>query len=210
MQPFIKISGLVFMDKLKYPELIIPQYKTSFLAGASGSGKSTLFKLINATLSPSSGTIEYNGTDTATMDTIGLRRELLLASQDAYLFEGTIKQNFEMYYAFRDNLCITEAGMRKYLYLCCVDFALDTPCKNLSGGEKQRVFMAICMSFTPKLLMLDEPTAALDEKTARRFFGQVKAYCAYEQITLAVICHSPLLIEEFADNILTLGEGAEE
>lgn len=204
MDTIIQTKNLSFMNSISYQDISIPIGITNFLSGKSGSGKSTLLKLINATISPSSGTILYNGTDINNIDTLTLRRELLLASQEPFLFDGTIRQNFDFFYDFRDNVCINEEGMKHFLNICCAPFTLDTLCNNLSGGERQRVFMAICLSFMPKLLMLDEPTAALDEATSIQFFKQVKNFCTSQHITLLVISHTPLLIETFADNIITL------
>lgn len=203
----IKTENLQFMNILNYADINIPTNNFTFLQGRSGSGKSTLLKLINATTSPSAGRILYNGKDINEFDTIDLRRDLLLASQDPFLFEGTIRDNFKAFYDFRDNVCITEKGMMTFLEICCAPFSLDTSCNILSGGERQRVFMAICLSFMPKMLMLDEPTAALDHDTAVRFFRQMKDFCKQSQISLLAICHSADLIKEFADHVIILGEG---
>ena len=136
MDTIIQTKNLSFMNSISYQDISIPIGITNFLSGKSGSGKSTLLKLINATISPSSGTILYNGTDINNIDTLTLRRELLLASQEPFLFDGTIRQNFDFFYDFRDNVCINEEGMKHFLNICCAPFTLDTLCNNLSGGER--------------------------------------------------------------------------
>ncbi|MDF2838836.1 MAG: transporter related protein [Evtepia sp.] len=206
----IQVSNLKFQNFLQYPDLTIPLGKVTFLSGESGCGKSTLLKLLNATLTPSSGRIEYCGRSISEMDTISLRREVLLASQEVYLFDGTIQENFKQYYRFRDQICISETKMRDYLSICCADFPLDTKCQVMSGGERQRVFLSICLSFLPKALMLDEPTAALDDVTSIRFFSQLKSFCMENQITLVVICHNKRLIEMYADGEIVLQKKASE
>jgi putative ABC transport system ATP-binding protein len=210
MEAMIQVSNLKFQNFLQYPDLTIPLGKVTFLSGESGCGKSTLLKLLNATLTPSSGRIEYCGRSISEMDTISLRREVLLASQEVYLFDGTIQENFKQYYRFRDQICISETKMRDYLSICCADFPLDTKCQVMSGGERQRVFLSICLSFLPKALMLDEPTAALDDVTSIRFFSQLKSFCMENQITLVVICHNKRLIEMYADGEIVLQKKASE
>lgn len=97
--------------------------------------------------------------------------------------------------------------MLKFLALCQVPFTPDDLCDNMSGGEKQRVFLAICLSFLPKVLMLDEPTSALDARTADALMGAVKAHCHTQGVTLLVVSHDPTLAQRYADAQIYLGEG---
>ena len=204
MRPIISITDLKFQNILGYPQIQILPGKITFLSGESGCGKSTLLKLLNGTLTPSGGTIEYDGNNISDIDTIRLRSEVLLASQEVYLFDGTIKENFEQYYNFRDTSCIEEESMQKFLLLCCADFPLDTKCELMSGGERQRIFIAINLSFMPKVLLLDEPTAALDDTTAIRLFAQLKDFCLLKGMTLIIVCHNEKLVEKFADHRIVL------
>ena len=68
MQFILSADGLMFQTLIKYPPIEIPQAQTTFISGDSGSGKSTLFKLFNATVSPSKGTILYQGKNISAMD----------------------------------------------------------------------------------------------------------------------------------------------
>ena len=113
----------------------------------------------------------------AQTDSIALRREVLLAGQSVFLFEGTVGENFDAFCEARESATLAAEDKQKFLRLCCANFPLDAPCVHLSGGERQRVFLAICLSFLPKVLMLDEPTSALDQETAERFMAQVLAFC---------------------------------
>lgn len=210
-QVVLSTKNLKFQDFLSYPNVEILGEKCTFLMGESGCGKSTLFKLMNATLSYSQGSIEYEGRNIEKWDTIDLRREILLTSQEIYLFEGTIEDNYRKYYEFREKECISKVQMEDYLSICCAPFPLESRCEVLSGGERQRVFTAICISFLPKVLLMDEPTAALDEVTSHKFFKQIKDFCQEQHITLVVICHNSHLVDEYADYVVALdaryGEG---
>lgn len=207
MSSLISASGLQFMDLIHYPPIEIEENSMTFVCGESGCGKSTMLKLFNATLSPSAGTILFQGEDIADMNTIELRKKMLLAVQDVYLFPGTIKENFRAYYDSRDERLIDDEALRKALSLACADFPLDTQCSVLSTGERQRVFLAVCISFCPQVLMLDEPTSALDEKTAYKLLTNIKAYSAEHDITVIMICHDKNLVNAFANHVITLEKG---
>lgn len=196
------------MELINYPDIDIHEKKMTFVCGESGCGKSTMMKLFNATLSPATGRIMFHGTDITELNTIELRRKMLLVSQDVYLFAGTIRENFDAYYESRDEKSIDDEAIRAALSLSCVDFPLDTQCAILSGGERQRVFLAICLSFCPEVLLLDEPTSALDEKTARKLLSSMKEYGARHGITTVIICHDQTLVDMYADQIITLEKGA--
>ena len=204
MQSILSAHGVMFQALIQYPLIEIPQGETTFITGDSGSGKSTLFKLFNATVSPARGTILYQGKSIDTIDTVRLRREVLLVSQSVYLFDGTIRSNFEQFFKYREAALIDTPAITRFLHLCCADFALDTACETLSGGERQRVFLAIHLALLPTVLMLDEPTSALDESTAHRMLQQVKAYCQQNRITLLVISHDRQIVETFADRTVAL------
>lgn len=205
MAAILTATGVQFLNILRFPDVQIERGSASFICGRSGSGKTTLLKLFNATYTPAGGTIAFDGQDIARMDTIALRRRVLLAGQKVYLFDDTIKGNFERFYAYRGEPCVGEDEMRDFLRLCCIEFPLDTRCQPLSGGEKQRVFLAVHLSMKPQVLMMDEPTAALDKKTARLLLTQVKAHCARQGMTLIVISHDVALVGEFADRVVSLG-----
>ena len=205
----METRGLEFLDLLRYPDLAIEENKTTFILGESGCGKSTLLRLLNATLLPSAGEIFYRGKNVRQLEVLPYRRKVLLASQDVYLFDGSIRENFDAYYQLREDPPIGEEDIRRFLSLCCLDFELNTPCGRLSGGERQRVFLAICISFGFDLLLLDEPTSALDEKTARQLMTNLKDYISAQGKTLAAVSHSRELAEAFGDRIILLEKGGQ-
>ena len=209
MSLIVETRGLEFLDLLRYPDLAIEENKTTFILGESGCGKSTLLRLLNATLLPSAGEIFYRGKNIRQLEVLPYRRKVLLASQDVYLFDGSIRENFDAYYQLREDPPIGEEDIRRFLSLCCLDFELNTPCGRLSGGERQRVFLAICISFGFDLLLLDEPTSALDEKTARQLMTNLKDYISAQGKTLAAVSHSRELAEAFGDRIILLEKGGQ-
>ena len=204
MRNIFEAKNLVFKDIIKYPHIQIKKNKTTFITGKSGCGKSTLLKLFNATVSKGLGEISYKGEEISKIDTIKLRREVILVSQNVFLFDCTIEENYKKYYEYRESKLPVKEHMEEYLKICDANFKLSKKCQDMSGGEKQRVFLAICMSFKPKVLMLDEPTSALDENTAYSFFTNIKKWALDNSITLIVVSHNAKLVEECADEKLLL------
>ncbi|QCC86641.1 ATP-binding cassette domain-containing protein [Desulfovibrio desulfuricans] len=204
----IQTRGLAY-GQIVYNDLDIEGGRATFISGASGSGKSTLLRLFNKTLAPTAGTVLYNGQDTAGLDSIALRREVLLAGQSVFLFDGSVGDNFDAYCEARESAPLSAEDKQTFLRLCCANFPLDAPCVHLSGGERQRVFLAVCLSFLPRVLLLDEPTSALDQDTAERFMSQVLAYCRERGMTVVAVSHDPALTARHAQNIISLRAEAE-
>ncbi len=206
MENIIRIDNVNFLNLIHYSDISIPLNKATFISGESGAGKSTLLKILNSTINGATGYIYFNGENINNIDTIRLRKEMLLVSQSVFLFDGSIKKNFEEFYSYRNQSPPNEDTIKKYLNLCCLKMPTDFLCEKMSGGEKQRAFIAICLSFNPKVLMLDEPTSALDEKTANDFFNNIKNFCKENSITLVVISHNKTLTEKYADNIIYINK----
>ena len=194
-----------FENIINYSDIQILEGGVTFICGDSGTGKSTLLKLLNGVLDPTEGEVIYEGKGLSLYDSMALRRDILLVSQSAYLFNGTIRDNFATFYEYRELACISDEEMKRYLKICSIDLPLETMSYNLSGGEKQRVFIAICLSFEPKVLMLDEPTSALDERNAFCLMENIKSYCAQQGKTLLVISHDLKIVDYFADYRIQLG-----
>lgn len=204
MQAIITATGLNFLDIISYPNITILAQQVTFICGESGCGKSTLLKLMSNVVSPDAGVITYQGENIQGYSPVQLRKQVLLCGQFVYLFDKTIEENFHEFYDYRDLPHLNAQQITQHLDICCLRFPLDTPCATLSGGERHRVFLAICLSLMPNVLMLDEPTAALDDQNANLVLRNVKTFCKERDMTLLVVCHNRALAEQHADHIISL------
>lgn len=202
----LEAKGLIFHD-IHYPDIYIIKNKVNFIIGSSGAGKTTLLRLFNATASPDNGKILYLGEDISKIDTIKLRNDILLVNQTIYLFDATIRENFLQFYEYRGEVAPTGQIMEKFLAICCIPFPLDHDCTRMSGGERQRIYMAILLSFYPKVLLLDEPTSALDKENSLMVMQNIAVFCKENETTLIVVSHDGKITEAFAENIINLQGG---
>lgn len=190
----------------EYDDFSIDKNEVGFVVGKSGSGKSTLLKLINNTLQLKSGRIFYKDKNILNIKPVELRRNIIMTSQENFLFDMTIRENFHEFYKLRDLEELTDEEITKFLKITNFDVDLNLNVEKLSGGEKQRVFLAIALSLNPEVLLLDEPTSALDEKTSFSMMKNIVEYCKNNDITLIIVTHQKNLVEEFADKIIDLGD----
>lgn len=190
----------------EYDDFSIDKNEVVFVVGKSGSGKSTLLKLINNTLQLKSGRIFYKDENILNIKPVELRRNIIMTSQENFLFDMTIRENFHEFYKLRDLEELTDDEIATFLRITNFDVDLNLNVEKLSGGEKQRVFLAIALSLDPEVLLLDEPTSALDNKTAFDMMKNIVDYCKHNDITLVVVSHARQLVDEFAGKIIDLGE----
>lgn len=190
----------------EYDDFTINKNEIVFIVGKSGSGKSTLLKLINNTLQMKSGRIFYKDTNILNIKPVELRRNIMMTSQENFLFDMTIKENFHEFYKLRDLENLTDDEIVKFLKIADFDVDINFDVEKLSGGEKQRVFLAIALSMRPAVLLLDEPTSALDSNTAFNMMKNIVDYCKHNDITLVVVSHARNLVDEFADKTIDLGD----
>lgn len=201
--PILSLRNIEARSSISYPNIDIYLGKTTFIQGESGSGKSSLFQILNNTLSPTKGELLYNNKQVDEQDPLTVRKEILLVSQKVFLFPESIKENFIKFYEYREEKCPSSEKIEEYLELCKIQKPLDTLCSELSGGEKQRVFLSVCLSFMPKVLLLDEPTSALDEANALTLTKNICEFAKKHEIALIIISHSSQLLD-FADQIICL------
>ena len=196
---YLTTSDLVALNTIHYPNIRIARGQTVFVKGPSGCGKTTLFHMLNGTLTPTGGTIYFNGTDIATMNPLELRKKILLVNQQAFLFPGTIAANFEEYHKYRHTPAPSTEEQKKFLKLAQVDFPPTADVAHLSGGEQQRVFNAIMLSMDAEVFLWDEPTAALDSEAAHAFMTDIKNYAHEHNITNLIITNDDALPNLFGD-----------
>ncbi len=203
----LKTKNLSFKDFIFYDDIHVEKAKINFITGESGSGKSTLLKLFNRTENFSAGEILYKNRSITKIDSIELRKELKLISQTVFLFSGTIKENFNLFYNYCECPNLADEQMERFLRITEANFPLDTRCDSLSGGERQRVYIAICLSMKAETIMLDEPTSALDYNLSVKVVGNIVSYVKENNLTLIIISHDNKLTEMFAENVVNLTGG---
>ena len=188
-----------------YPEISIDAGKMTFIVGESGTGKTSLLKMFNQTLSQTSGEIFFRDANVEEFDVLELRKKVLLCGQSVFLFDGTVRENFERFRSYRGLSPLPDDDIEKFLRISCIDIDLEKSCKNMSGGERARVFIAIYLSFSPEVLLLDEPTSALDKDTATALMVNLKDLVRDDRMTIIAVSHDRSIVEMFADDVIDLG-----
>lgn len=195
---------------LKDIELTVPHGKMVALVGPSGAGKSTLTNLLPRLYDPTAGAVTVDGHDLRDVTLSSLRSQIGIVTQEAYLFNGTIKENLLYAKADATDEELIEAAKAAYIYdfIKSLPVGFDTKVGNrgvkLSGGEKQRIAIARVILKDPKLLILDEATSALDAISER--YVQKAMDRLLENRTSIVIAHRLSTIRN-ADEIAVMEQG---
>lgn len=201
------LKNVRYKDVLKICELRIDAQKITCILGESGSGKTTLLKLLNHLVDYNQGIITYQGRDLKTLDSVLLRREVILLPQVPVIFPGTIKDNLLIGLFFAKKEPVDDDRLLEELYEIGLNKGLDKDADTLSGGEKQRLALARVMLMDPAVLLLDEPTSALDEDTEGKVIAHVKRYVHNGQKTLVLVTHSKQLAKSMGEVIVTVSNG---
>ncbi len=181
-------------------------YQGEFLeiVGASGTGKTTLFHLINGILCPQEGEILFEGQNINHNKKIyDYRRNDL-----GYIFQDfKLLENLSVYDNIRLPLEIAkkEYGKESIMQLAKkleIDNLIDAKCRNLSGGEKQRVAVARALVHHPKLLLADEPSGNLDFESRDEMMKILKDY-HQSGLTIIMVTHD-LELRKYASRIMEM------
>jgi putative ABC transport system ATP-binding protein len=175
------------------------------IVGPSGVGKSTLLRLLNRLADPSAGAIRYRGRDLREHDVLKLRREVGLVPQLPALLEGTVADNV----LYGPRLAKQDADVARSLRLAGLDPAFGPRRADaLSVGEQQRVMLARTLALQPSVLLLDEPTAALDDTTKAAIEGTLRDLRERLGLSFVLVTHDLDQAARLADRVLVLEPGA--
>ncbi|MBU3110397.1 ABC transporter ATP-binding protein [Clostridium lacusfryxellense] len=199
-QPLFQANNLIYKSNLTYNDVKIKQGMINFIVGDSGCGKSTFLKLLNQSINPVSGELLYKGIPVDAYDPIDLRREVSLVSQEVFLFDESIIDNFKKFYSLRQKPMPPNEYISLITDLCCVNVPLDQHTSTLSAGERQRVYISIFLSLCPSVILLDEPTSALDEKNSHKLMKNITGFCKARNIDVVIVSHNKSIVEEFCEN----------
>jgi ATP-binding cassette, subfamily B, bacterial MsbA len=195
---------------LKNFSLTIPKGKTVALVGQSGSGKSTIANLITRFYDVNEGRILIDGIDIRDLSTKSLRSQLGIVTQDAILFNETIKNNLLLGVEnatdeqIIDALKIANAWEFVKELPQGIETIIGDSGNKLSGGQKQRLSIARAVLKSPPIMVLDEATSALDTESER--LVQVALENMMKNRTSIVIAHRLSTIQN-ADEIVVLQKG---
>lgn len=173
------------------------------ITGPSGCGKSTLLKIVSSLLSPTRGSITFNGKNIDNIAPEEYRKQVSYCFQTPTLFGDTVYDNLALPYQIRQ-LKPDEKKMRQDLaQLALPDSLLKKGIDELSGGEKQRISLIRNLQFMPKVLLLDEITSALDEDNKRNVNELIQRLVADQGLAVLWVTHDKDEIEH-ADEVITL------
>ena len=183
------------------------------LVGPSGSGKSTLARIMLGLMPPVQGKVRLDGYDVRQYERSALGRQLGYLPQDVELFAGTLAQNIaRMQDPSEHSQEITRVtelvGLTPLVARLPGGFqaVLTEGGLNLSGGQRQMVGLARALFGAPKLIVLDEPDASLDQAGKERLLKLLADIREKRLATLIVISHTPALVDRM-DRLLLLQDG---
>jgi cobalt/nickel transport system ATP-binding protein len=210
--PIIKLNGITFsypgtLPVLKDLDFILSDGDRIGMIAPNGSGKTTLFHIIMGLLKPTAGRIEIFGQRVAKEeDFIAVRRRIGLLFQDAddQLFSPTVLEDvafgpLNLGKSKEDAIAIS----RKTLSYLGLEGFEDRITIRLSGGEKRLVSLATVLAMEPRAMLLDEPSAGLDEATKNRLIDILKNL----DISYVIVSHEFDFLSEVTDTIYTLQDG---
>lgn len=174
--------------------------------GSSGSGKSTLLKLCSDLIMPTVGSVLYKGKDYKGYEPTVLRKEIGYCVQTPYLFGETVKENLYFPFVIRGERVEDDKINELMKTFKLEESYLGKSIHNLSGGEKQRIALIRSLIFPPKVLLLDEVTASLDQENTSVVEAFVKKLNA-SGITILWVTHNEKQSESIFTRRITMKEG---
>ncbi|ENW05802.1 type I secretion system permease/ATPase [Acinetobacter beijerinckii] len=180
------------------------------ILGRNGAGKSTLLQILSAMQFPSNGTVHLDGLDISLIDPADVRRDMGLLNQNAQLFYGTIRENLTLGAPLaRDEDILKVLKVTGALGFVQekkegLDHLVLEGGVGFSGGQRQALLLARLLIRQPNILLLDEPTAAIDDVAEKQLIDHLKGWLSNR--TLVVATHRRAVLE-LVDRIIVMNDG---
>lgn len=180
------------------------------ILGRNGAGKSTLLQLLAGMQEPVQGKIKLDGVDLGLIDPADVRRDMGLLNQNAHLFFGTVRENLKLGAPLAtDQDILTVLKMTGALdFVLAKKEGLDHQVleggAGFSGGQRQALLLSRLLLRQPNIVLLDEPTAALDDVTEKQLIDHLHTWLG--QKTLVIATHRRAVLE-LVDRIIVLQDG---
>ena len=207
---FLKNVSLTYEDKpiLKNVSFAVTAGSKTAIIGPTAAGKSQLLYLLTNLIPADSGTIELDGVPIDKYDSATLYKDVGLVFQDSVIFNLNLKENI----GFSDSY--SDESLQRAIETAELSSFIDTlPDKlatmvsergsSLSGGQKQRIMLARALTLNPKILLLDDFTARVDQKTENKILDNIQR--SYPDITLISITQKIEPIKDFDQILLLMG-----
>jgi len=221
--PFISLNDAVRFDNvwfaydrenwvLKGLSCRIAAGSHTALVGSSGSGKSTIINNLLRLYFNNKGTISVDGVSLDDVDLKSFRSALGYIPQWLYMFEGSLRANIDVHGIYSDAAILDACRLARIDDLIAktpegLDYTVAEFGSNLSGGERQRIGLARALVNNPRILLLDEPTSAVDPETERKILENIDLLRQMKpELTIITVSHNYNLVSK-CDRILVLQDG---
>lgn len=197
-------------DVLNIPEFCFEEGGIYSLLGPNGSGKTTLLEILSLLDLPSSGKIYYRDKyiDFQRDDLTALRREIVMVQQNPILFTTTVFKNLDFGLKVRGlPKKKRKEAVEESLDLVGMTPFIDTAAHKLSGGETQRVAIARALVLSPRVMLLDEPTASVDVENRFGIEQIITEINSKKGISVIFTSHDLFQASQLTRNVISLYEG---
>lgn len=189
---------------------------TMALVGESGSGKSTVANMVLGLLSPTSGTIEFEGKDTSKLskkELFQLRRKMQVVFQNPY---GSLDPMYSIYKCIEEPLALHKVGNRKEREARVAELldmvamprsAMRRYPNELSGGQRQRIAIARALALHPEVIVLDEAVSALDVLVQDQIIKLLAQLQSELKLSYLFITHDLAVVRQTADDVVVMRKG---
>jgi tungstate transport system ATP-binding protein len=195
-------------EVLKDINLDVQENEVLALIGPTGSGKTTLLRLIDLLDQPTSGHLFFEGVDIchlSSQNKLAMRRKMAMVFQKPVMFKTNVYDNACYGLKVRGEGKARDEVLRVLKEVDLLGYE-SRDANTLSGGEMQRIALARAMVIKPQLLLLDEPTANLDPKSAQDIDSLIKRL-ANNGTTVIIASHNMLQCRRLADRIAVMANG---